>query len=514
MALKNKILSILDPQIGLEKMATMDTIITNPNSNTEQRKDTLKDDSKIFGDLFPFIQVGKYKFTHDSIRSLKLEEDSFLPEITVTLIDTNGNLNSAFFPKADEKLSVYIRSKKEQYKPIRADFLITDVTPMSSGNSEMEMHGKTKTFTISGVLFIPKLWTYNIKAYREQSSFELFKQLAREMLIGYATNEVSTDDKMTWINPNWNYETFIKESTKHVWKDDNSFFQTYIDKYYYLNLINVNNQFSDEQSFDDFIYHSLTMTDYLNKEEEVEDSAFPLIFSNYSKLRRSPMFITSYNLNSNLGLNLIENGVQRKMNYYDFNLPEENNLQNKYINLFVEPLITQNLKTKKNSLRPTDETLKKLEVHKWSGIDYGNGHLNYIFSKFNNFHNNTELNNIQLRITTLGANLNVIRGMRVPILIVNENSPENTHSNEYEEKELDGDIFEMEQKLGIKIDRFLSDFYYIDGLTIFYNHSDTNTTGSTTNFWTQMSLSKREWTPIPELNNNTNPNKPSSTELS
>ncbi len=506
MALENKILTLVDPKIPLEKMSTMDTVSDKPQ-NTVQRTDGLKDDSKIFGDLFPFIQIGQYKFTHDSIRFLKLEEEDFLPTISVTLIDTNGNLNSAFFPKADQKISVYIRSRKDQYKPIRADFLITDVTPMSNGNSEMDMHGKVKTFNITGVLFVPKLWTYNMKAYRNQTSFDLFKQVAIEMMTGYATNEVSTDDRMTWINPNWNYETFIKESTKHAWKDDNSFYRTYIDKYYYLNLININNQFSDEMEFDDFIYNSLTMSDYLKNEPEQKDDRFPLLFSNYSKLRRSPMFITDFNLLSDLGNNLIENGTQRKMNYYDYNLPEKTNLDKKYVSLFVEPLITKNMKTNKNSLRPTDDTLKNMQVHKWSGVDYGNGHLNYIFSKFNNFHNNTELNKIQLKITTLGANLNVLRGMRIPILIVNESAPENTHSNEYEETELDGDIFAMEAKMGIKIDRFLSDFYYVDSLITYYSHSDNDKSGGTTNFWTQMILTKREWTPIPDISKK-NPNSP------
>lgn len=498
MSLANKILTLVDPAIQLEKMYTMDNTINTPPVNDKQRKDSLKDDSKIFGDLFPFVQIGQYRFTHDTIKFLRLEEEGFLPTIQVTLLDTNGNLNSAFFPKADQKLSIYIRSKKEQYKPIRADFLITDITLISDSNSDMKMHGKNKVFSISGSLFIPTLWTYNMKAYKDMTSFDLFKQLSIEMLTGYATNEISTDDKMTWINPNWSYETFIKESTKHAWKDDNSFYRTYIDKYYYLNLININNQFSDEQVFDDFIYNSLTMSDYLNGDVEGSDYKFPLLFSNYSKLRRSPMFINSFNLISNLGNSLIENGTRRKMNYYDSNLPSTD-LKKKYVDLFVEPLITQNMKTKKSSLMPVDPTLKAMQVHKWSGIDYGNGHLNYIFSNFNNFHNNTELNKIQLKIRTLGANLSILRGMRIPILIVNENAPEQVHSHEYEEKDLDGNLFALESKLGIKVDRFLSDFYYIDSLVTYYSHSDNDMSGGTTNFWTEMTLTKREWTQIPDI---------------
>ena len=501
MGVSNKILTLVDPKIPLEKMSTMDTVLDNPSVKPEQRKDSLRDESRIYGDLFPFIQIGKYRFAYDTIRHLRLEEDSFLPSITVTVLDVNGNLNSAFFPKSDEKISIYIRSKKEQYKPIRADFLIIDATPMSSGSGEMEMHGKNKTFTISGILFVPTLWKYNIKAYKDLTSFDLFKQLAIEMQIGYATNEDSMDDKMTWINPNWNYEGFIKDTVKHIWKNDESFYRTFIDKYYYLNLINVNNQFSDEQTIDDFIFYSLTMTDYLlNDKKEIEDDTMRLLFSNFSKYRKSPMFITSYNLVSNLGSNLIENGVRRKMNYYEANLET-----NKYQDLFVESLVTRNMKSKKNSLKPTNDVLKDLEVHKWAGIEYDNRHMNYIYSKFHNFQNNIELNKIQLKITTLGYNPSVIRGMRIPIVIVNENSSDSVHSEEYEEKDLDGSIYQAEKQLNIKIDRFLSDYYYVDSLIVNYSKGSNQYTGDTTNFWTQMILTKREWKPIPEIGS-TNPN--------
>ena len=75
MGVSNKILTLVDPKIPLEKMSTMDTVLDNPSVKPEQRKDSLRDESRIYGDLFPFIQIGKYRFAYDTIRHLRLEED-------------------------------------------------------------------------------------------------------------------------------------------------------------------------------------------------------------------------------------------------------------------------------------------------------------------------------------------------------------------------------------------------------------------------------------------------------
>jgi hypothetical protein len=79
-------------------------------------------------------------------------------------------------------------------------------------------------YTITGSLFIPGLYGDTIKALPKLKSIDALKKIAQDLKLGFATNEESTDDEMTWINPNTTVANFIKNITDRAYKNENSFF--------------------------------------------------------------------------------------------------------------------------------------------------------------------------------------------------------------------------------------------------------------------------------------------------
>jgi len=92
---------------------------------------------------------------------------------------------------------------------IRGDYLIESVTG-SPTNNTYTSNTQENIYTITGSLFIPGLYGDTIKSLPKLKSIDALKKIAQELKLGFATNEESTNDEMTWINPNTTVANFIK----------------------------------------------------------------------------------------------------------------------------------------------------------------------------------------------------------------------------------------------------------------------------------------------------------------
>jgi hypothetical protein len=93
---------------------------------------------------------------------------------------------------------------------------------------------------------------------------------------------------MTWINPNLSYKAFIKQVTDHSYKNESSFFDCFIDRYYVLNFINVEKQFKQFKDDSEIpMTYSSYASDYLDK------SRVPLKESTDSDELMVPLILTN-----------------------------------------------------------------------------------------------------------------------------------------------------------------------------------------------------------------------------
>jgi hypothetical protein len=473
MSLDKKIQKITVPTIELDEMSMTDTDDkNNPAYSTDSKP-------KQSGSLYPLVQINKYKFTENELTYFRLELTEFLPRITVTVVSSDGVFLSKSYPKDGDPLSVFIRSRIDEFNPIRCDFDIDYIQSNPSSDSS----GDVTSYTISGTLRVPRLYAEFCKVFKEQTSFNALLSVAQEMKLGFASNETMTQDQMTWICPFDNYSKFVRDVTMASYKDDDSFFNTWIDQYYILNFVNVNNQFGDDFELEE-AFETFNAEKDFNEGKEVSKFDMKLLLSNHKNLRGTGNWISGYTLLNNCGEIVKQNGYRRYVQFYDKNSDDEP--KSKYQSYFIEPASTRGV-DEKILLRgrvKEPEIFKEMNKNKFMGVQASRPvsamHENYLHAKVNNWQNGREIEKMVLHVSLTKCNFNLYRGQRVPVLILNQGG--NVRQKTTQDPEIP-------ESFPLSMDKFLSGYYYISGMTITWDDT-------TANFFQDVYLSRREW-PIP-----------------
>jgi hypothetical protein len=475
MAVEKKIIKLAKPTIALDQMDHINTDDPNSPVQSTERK------HKQMGSLFPLVQINKYKFTENELTRFRLDETGEYPTLSVTVVSSDGVFLSKSYPKDGDPISIFVRSKLDEFNPIRLDFEITNVQSGKSTDSD----GEVAKYTFNGVLRVPGLYYDHCRAFKDKGSMDVLMDVATELQLGFASNETMTDDKMTWICPFDTYLKFINDVTLASYKDEDSFFDFFIDKYYNLNFVNVNNQFGEEFELDEALDNFQAQRDY-NAGHVLEKFDTKLLLSNHKNLRGQGNWISNYTLVSNAGEVIITNGYRRYVQFYDAH-GSASNPADKYQSHFIEPSNTKNVgddKILQRGRMKEPEIYKNTNKYKWLGIHEslpdGNAHKNYMHAIIQNWQNRQEIDKYELRVWLPRCNFNLYRGMRVPVLILNTGSQSRLQVTKQPEQA-------EEERL--TFDRFLSGYYYIKGMTVSWNADDTV-------FRQELILTRREW-PIP-----------------
>ena len=80
---------------------------------------------------------------------------------------------------------------------------------------------------------IPLMHADVIQGFEAGNSFDHLIECAEGLGLGFASNEDATDDSMPRIIAQQGRDEFINQTTLSAYKDDESFFDTYIDLQYY-----------------------------------------------------------------------------------------------------------------------------------------------------------------------------------------------------------------------------------------------------------------------------------------
>ena len=481
---KTKIRTVSDPTIVLADMDEDDAGLSL-GFGTDYKT------SKYYGYEYPYIIINERKFLKIEIVNLEIDCSNFLPTIHLTLMLSDTLFYAQQFPKDGDIVSVYMRSFNKVYKPIRNDYLITHV--------ETSMYDEKNNYTlitISGVLNIKKIWVEQNKTFKG-TSLDVIKKVASELELGFVTNiEDSMDDEMNWICDWKSYKDFIIHITNHSWKNEKSFYRTFIDIYYNVNFIEVEKQFDQSKEFDEtlgiFQKNNLDSADPLIQNFEQPSKEMDLVFTNNAMVMDFSGKITNYELINNSSAISYSQGYGKKMYFYDHTLKtisEENVIE-------FNPLSTPGTEDTKIRLRgKIDETIEKDHLKNiWNGIQYsipiGNVHQKYTLAYQQNYVNNKELEKMYLDIDVVAWNPAVIRMERIPVFIYisdNLKSVSNYMSKKEIEDNLKGNV-EVDNMTGssITIDRFISGFFIVDSFKIYYDLSYGKVVA-------KYRLTRREW---------------------
>lgn len=496
---KYRIYNVFKPTIVLDEMSLPET---NPDGKTQkiENKTSLE---------FPFIKINDYLISRGEIDYFQIDSTRRLPTITLTLSFINDKFFTKEMPKDGDIISVAITNKSDLLKPIRNDYVITGFTPLKKSTTVKE--GNTVTFF--GELFIPGLSGYRGSAAFNMTSMDALKSIAKNFNLGFNTNEENTDDKQIWF-VSTSYDLAIEEISSRSWKDENSFFDWWIDVYYNFNFVNIQKQLlSSEDEIDIAASLSNVPKEYYWGKDKKDTIEAPKVFSNFNGYRTTSFYITDWKPINRSSAITFDYGASVQATFFEHNkVLYEDPEKTKYWSFKIEPAYDPEkvnshilLRGRANwdasmlsSSEPARANYSYVDLYNispWLGIQYtisnpeedntkwtGNHHRNYARSVIQNIINRVELEKLNVEIFVQGTNLNIIKGDKVPIVLIQKDRFENLL--------IDKNFIASEA-----LEFFYTGWYYVKGFTLSWMREDSQVFSQ---FSQKFVLTRREWpTPIP-----------------
>jgi hypothetical protein len=487
MGFKQVIKTHIQPSIKLIELSDYDNSVDGEGAISKKDKN-YADFSQVAGTQTPFVKMGGQIV--NNIESLIIDESGFIPKLTLIFVDGNGEFAGNYFPKRNLIVSVFINSSNDKFKPIRSDYLITEIKTISPKNRMGGLLvGKKTTYIIKAELFVPRLYNNVSKSYKQMTSTDTLKKVCEELGLGYAQNEFATSDSMTWINFNTSPSNFIKQVLNYSFKDENSFFHGFISKELMLVMLEVNTQLIGGDS--DFTFSNSTDSEltslYQSQKNDViktgmNESEIVNLLTSQRQSSGKPNYIYEANLISGQGSILKNEGYKKQIHYYDHTETESN----KFKKFFIVPTNSDGA-TEASMLIPDDEGLDEVGNKKWMNVNYGNTHPRWNAARVINSHNLNELEKIKLRVLLKGINFQVIRGMDIPVVITQSMAEKIT--KETGQNNEDGPNPENLPQDSEALDNQLSGWYYVKEAKYVYDKDDEH------KFHTELILARREWAP-------------------
>lgn len=503
--LSNNILTIIEPTIELDAFEIPDIESGNiDGDNASDRNKKGPNVSKIAGGNFPSVRINEYDFNQNDILFFNLIiGESFLPELRVSVEDSKGVFSLSQYPKDGDVLSLYIRSTDEEvYKPIRMDFDIINVdAPPVNNQSQAAPPDNDVDPAVDPIIFtfecrvkIPGLFKEVCQSYNNDTSFNHLLNVADELNIGFASNITDTSDEMNRIIAYDTLYRFINNTTKTSYKTDNHFFTSYIDPYYYLNFVDVNNQLKYDNQLEETLVSLIDSLDELGTDTDVETIGEGKLFlTNLDKgVTGTSRYINAYSLQGSPAEVTLQNGYKRVLQYYDSNDKE-------YRQFDINPLISENLPDDLYPLRGRqDEQRFKEEIkYKYMGKQSSNTHENYHFAKLHNRQNIVELNKMYMRVELETANMSLYTMQKIPLIIYETNEKRINALNQREDKNRDNgtpranDVSDIADNNTVnygapKLNQFLTGTYVIGSIEYIY-------TRGMSSIKQNLKMLRREW---------------------
>lgn len=461
------------------------------------------------GNDYPIIRINDMVLGKDDIQSMLISSKGFLPTIELSLKFANTALISKNMPKDGDMISVFLRTNTSAINYLRNDFIINHV------DSNISSKSANNTVFLRGELFIEGFTSNNNTFGIIGTSKDVMKEIAKKFKMGFAYNDADDmDDLQNWLCCFSSPQVFIEDVTRHSWKNNMSFFKSWVDLYYNLCFVNVNKFLSSDENPEDEIdltfFSSTVALNSLTSSNDKPDDAKPFlkVFSNFDSFKGSSFYISKWhpvNRSNSLssGYSNIIHSFTHNQNVYIENKDNcedtlivnpvyDTSKLDSYIILRGRAKYDENANPDNEQARVNYSMQNTYINHIWSGVEYkmdkdensssnntwsGNVHHNYHNAAYQNEINDIELNKLYIEVVCDGLCLQVMRGERVPVFL-KYNTP------------LDKNISPDDPGFN----RFYSGYYIVDSIE--YKYNGKIKTGYSS-FSTIMSLKRREW-PTPE----------------
>ena len=499
----------------IKKSIKLDELSLPNSTHKVDTKDSQFSTKNMAGISWPIICINDYFVQPEEISNMEIDCTGFIPKISLDLQPHTDELTSKNAPKDGDIISVFIRTSNDIITPLRCDFIITDNRLNGSFTTRFSSQNKMH---LVGKLFIPGIDRRHKSYVKTGTSKDAIKDMAKHLGLGFAFNDFdNTNDKQLWLCPNTRISNYINEIIEHSWKDEQSYFKSWIDIYYNLNFINVNKTLlSSDTDLDITAFSSVRDIQnlYPISTDANDVKAVPKIFINDSIIMNSPFYIVSWEPSNKSSRITKSIGSKIKSNAFIHNQNIFNNNDDPYLDIdnvqMYDPKKVDKYIILRGRTTYNPETAGENEMarenydyddmytnSKWMGIQYaisdsdindlsstdnwsGNVNKNYYRAVEHNIINKKELDKLYIKLNLNGACLHVLRGEKVPVVIMHNNRMENSVNGNKEDE--------------LPVNKMYSGTYFVDGYKIIYkpNLNQRDESGIS-GFSTEFILKRREW---------------------
>lgn len=363
----------------------------------------------------PTVYYYGFQLDHRNIRRLLIDNTKFLPSCYISYIDTQAILHDVGFPADNAKLTIVIPSNHASLANVFMEFKIQKY------EVEILRNSNAKRIHFWGVINVDNLLINEYKSY-EDTSYNVMNQFAQDSGLGFMSNVDSSNDRMKWLNPNLKGYEFLKDVTSKSWISESGFIWSFVDLFYNLNYINVENALT--QDIQEIKWINTTVYENAKLGGQNSDLVTIPFLTNEPSLRGNNSYFTAEKvLNQSTDISL-KKGYLRNILFYDV----DGNWSNKAGSLNIYGLDTiTTTGTNNNSVflkgEPgSTEFYSKNQTQHWlDRIDTANMHPDFLWAKMQNKENVTDLQKIPLQIFLPTPNFNIRRFEKVKLMFTNKN---------------------------------------------------------------------------------------------
>lgn len=253
---------------------------------------TDKAQTAVFGIQVPLIMINNTIIDFDAIQYFNLKSVGKLPELVLTVLDRYELINNIDKPSIDNEVRIQLLPKFDNaYKKIDLTFYISGI----------QVNGKT--IRIVGTYKSPKLLSSQFKSYGNIDTYSLFKQIATETQLGFATNvALGNDTRYAYCDNKSLYELMDSEisyanATDHI-------MDWWVDLWDNINLVDIKERYTSVDSNDDMKIWVAGQVNESNAGVDVIPSYVTATITNFPGINMSELFVKDYIINTNPGINL------------------------------------------------------------------------------------------------------------------------------------------------------------------------------------------------------------------
>lgn len=350
----------------------------------------------------PIISYKGHIIDRNYIRRMRLYHNGILPMIDISFTDPQGYFkNEDDAPRENEVFSLFINSASKYLRSILVDFKILSV-----------VRNKRQKFTLTGYLNIPNIYerTTDVNA---GTSFKVLQRICKSVGLGFNSNVGMTKDAMVWRGDYSPLYEYMNSIVKHSYTSESSFMAGYIDYYYCFNYVDIQKEFTRDNSKDVCINtYAKLRGDNINDDKK---SLTSLVLTNDPSEANSNLYLTAIN-ESNYS-------TEKAIKHGNYAVNTSYNSDTKQIEQFNSKQLTTNGEKSKPLIGNSDSDVSGLNTNSKldenGRTDTDNLHKNYNYSKTVNEINVENFNKLQIEVTLPNSNLNLYMSQKVHLMITN-----------------------------------------------------------------------------------------------